>query len=50
MTSPHNEGDTALINQIAIYKLGQDEGLWLEAPVPDTPFTLRQAIIGALTI
>lgn len=38
-------GDTKLIEKIGSYSRQ-----WLESPVPNTDYTLRQAIMGALTI
>jgi len=43
-----DEGDMSLISLVGIYKKGQPEGIWLEANVPGSPYTLRQAIMGAL--
>lgn len=38
-------GDTKLIERIGSYS-----GQWLDAPVPNTEYSLRQAIMGELTI
>ena len=38
-------GDNAILSKILTY-----EGQWLETPVPNTPYTLRQVILDGLTI
>ena len=38
-------GDSTVLGDIDTY-----EGAWLETPVPDTPFTLRQLIIYEMTV
>jgi len=37
-------------NRLILSEINNYEGAWLETPVPDTPFTLRQLIIYELTL